>query len=147
MAQINDTIQNNMANQTAQARGFLKPVMAELPSDFLTYIILFGAAVALVRSIFALTGRGIKAPYAGYRSIFEPAFLVRLRFSKGALPQINEGYRKVCLEKQHTFVSGVEMLSNASSKTHFSKSQEMTKMSWLSQTNISMNCGTSQKRN
>lgn len=37
----------------------------------------------------------LKAPYAGYRSIFEPAWLVRLRFSKGARPQINEGYRQV----------------------------------------------------
>ncbi|KAF2128092.1 putative cytochrome P450, partial [Dothidotthia symphoricarpi CBS 119687] len=35
------------------------------------------------------------APYAGYRSIFEPAFLVRLRFSKGARPQINEDIKLI----------------------------------------------------
>ncbi|KAG4429038.1 hypothetical protein IFR05_015481 [Cadophora sp. M221] len=94
MVQINDTIQNNMANQTTQARAFLKPATAVLPSDPLTSIVLIGAAFLVVRSILALTSRGIKAPYAGYRSMFEPAFLVRLRFSKGALPQIDEGYRK-----------------------------------------------------
>lgn len=38
---------------------------------------------------------GIKAPSIGYRSVFEPSFLVRLRFALGALDQINEGYTKV----------------------------------------------------
>lgn len=109
---MNDTIHTDMANQTTQAGLFLKPIMAEFPSASLTQVVLFGAAVVLVRSILALTSRGIKAPYVGYRSIFEPAFLVRLRFSKGALPQINEGYRKVCRGKQHMRVPSAEMLSS-----------------------------------
>ena len=40
---------------------------------------------------------GIKAPVVGFRSAWEPAFFVRLRFSKGALPMISEGYQKVDL--------------------------------------------------
>ena len=51
-------------------------------------------AVFVTRTIIP-TFNGVKAPFVGYRSILEPTSLVRLRFSKGALPQITEGYRKV----------------------------------------------------
>lgn len=36
----------------------------------------------------------VKAPYAGYRSFWEPTFWVRLRFINGAWPIIMDGYRK-----------------------------------------------------
>ena len=36
-----------------------------------------------------------KIPFAGFRTVWEPDFLVRLRFSWGAKPIIREGYSKV----------------------------------------------------
>lgn len=59
------------------------------------YVLLFGYCVSFVVKGALRSKYVLRAPYAGYRSIFEPAFLVRLRFSNGARPQINEGYRKV----------------------------------------------------
>ena len=55
--------------------------------------------VALAVVLFARTAiqfyGGEKPPFAGFRVPLEPSFLVRLRFSWGALPMINEGYSKV----------------------------------------------------
>jgi hypothetical protein len=88
---------------SSQTMHFRLPVTQQ---DFLShfsqypfiYTMLLGSAVLLLRSLFGyIYCDGIKAPYVGYRSIFEPSWLVRLRFSKGALPQINEGYEKVCV--------------------------------------------------
>jgi hypothetical protein len=36
-----------------------------------------------------------KAPFVGYRSFWEPTFILRLRFVQGARPIVMEGYRKV----------------------------------------------------
>lgn len=40
---------------------------------------------------------GIKAPVIGYRYFFEPAWIVGVRFGRGAGPMIREGYSKVIL--------------------------------------------------
>lgn len=41
-----------------------------------------------------------KAPFVGFRSAWEPKFLVGLRFSNGALAHVTEGYNKVCNPQQ-----------------------------------------------
>lgn len=38
---------------------------------------------------------GVKAPYVGFRSALEPAWLVRLRYSKEASSWVKDGYAKV----------------------------------------------------
>ncbi|KAI1742420.1 cytochrome P450 [Xylaria scruposa] len=45
-------------------------------------------------SIIPANPLGVKAPVVGYRSIFEPGWLVGLRFSSGSGSMIQEGYRK-----------------------------------------------------
>ena len=37
----------------------------------------------------------VKAPWVGYRSFWEPTFVLRLRFVQGALPIVLDGYNKV----------------------------------------------------
>ena len=55
-----------------------------------------GCFVALtISNLLASIFDKIKAPYVGFRSIVEPVWLVRLRFAKGALPIINDGFQKV----------------------------------------------------
>jgi len=62
----------------------------------LTQIVLVGSVTAiLVRTFLQMFDNKLKVPFAGYRSVFEPSWLVRLRFSRGAFPMIHEGYRKV----------------------------------------------------
>lgn len=74
----------------------LETVAEKRPSEIITFFVVFWITTSLIRSLYTrVLGTSVKAPYAGYRSIFEPAWLVRLRFSGGALPQINEGYEKV----------------------------------------------------
>lgn len=38
----------------------------------------------------------VKAPVVGYRSFWEPGWLVGLRFSRGSGPMLREGYQKIC---------------------------------------------------
>lgn len=57
--------------------------------------IIFGLVLILTFKVYFKLCDGVKTPYVGYRSVFEPAWLVRLRFSRGARPMINEGYQKV----------------------------------------------------
>ena len=61
----------------------------------LAQIALLSLAIIFVACNFAPTFDGIPARPVGFRSILEASFLVRHRFAKGALPQINEGYSKV----------------------------------------------------
>ncbi|KAI1454028.1 cytochrome P450 monooxygenase [Annulohypoxylon moriforme] len=56
---------------------------------------LFTGLVSLyVFSILKSTLFGVKAPYIGHRSYFEPAWVVGLRFVRGSGPMIKEGYQK-----------------------------------------------------
>lgn len=50
----------------------------------------------IVRAIQSQLG-GVKAHRVGFRSAFEPTFLVRLRYSKQASLMIKDGYSKVFL--------------------------------------------------
>ncbi|KAE8375461.1 cytochrome P450 [Aspergillus bertholletiae] len=50
------------------------------------------AAVYLFQTLVAY--KEFKAPFVGFRSRFEPKWLVGLRFSQGALAQVTEGYEK-----------------------------------------------------
>jgi len=58
-------------------------------------VIALGLVLILTFRVYFQIFDGVKTPYVGYRSVFEPAWLVRLRFSHGARPMINEGYQKV----------------------------------------------------
>ena len=66
-------------------------------SSLNVYLITLGAlaCVYLLQSSLA-ESKTFKAPFVGFRSAWEPKFLVGLRFSNGALTQVTEGYTKVC---------------------------------------------------
>lgn len=65
-------------------------------SGYNPYYLTFGALafVLLLQSSYAAS-KTFKAPFVGFRSAWEPKFLVGLRFSYGALAQVTEGYNKV----------------------------------------------------
>ncbi|KAJ5026498.1 putative cytochrome P450 [Bipolaris maydis] len=85
---------NESASVAVNHQHFNGKFSSSSATTFCIYILLIGYCTSFVLKAASQSKHVLRAPYAGYRSIFEPAFLVRLRFSKGAQPQINEGYRK-----------------------------------------------------
>ncbi|KAF7513028.1 hypothetical protein GJ744_011294 [Endocarpon pusillum] len=85
------------ANGTDAVLSSLETAAASIKQDDRdpTHMAILGLIMALFAK-FALTfsDSSKKAPYVGFRSVFEPAWLVRLRFARGAIPMINEGYEK-----------------------------------------------------
>lgn len=61
-------------------------VILLLVSGLIAYCI-----ISIIRSSFS----EIKAPFVGYRSNWEPTWLLRLRFIRGSMPIIGEGYKNV----------------------------------------------------
>ena len=61
----------------------------------LPQIVVLALGVLLIARNFLPAFDNVPAPPVGFTSAFEPYFLARLRFAKAALPQINEGHRKV----------------------------------------------------
>lgn len=92
MSKSNDTTQ-----VTSGAHGIwrLDAIVDQFRDASLGQLLLFVLFIILVTRMIIPTFDEVKAPFVGYRSILEPTFLVRLRFSKGALPQIADGYHKV----------------------------------------------------
>lgn len=61
-------------------------------------ILLLGSILLFVYYIFTAIKSGvsgIKAPFVGYGSYWEPTWFLRLRFVRGSEPIIREGYAKV----------------------------------------------------
>ena len=57
-------------------------------------IYLASLLVLLSLSLYFWQGKSFQAPFVGYRSFWEPTFIVRLRFVTGAWPIIMEGYSR-----------------------------------------------------
>jgi hypothetical protein len=66
------------------------------PTKSNAYFLAFGVllAIYLVQGYVTSTNT-FKAPFVGFRSAWEPRFIVGLRFASGALSQVTEGYQKV----------------------------------------------------
>ena len=93
MTQINDS-SVRMPYWGTDASGSIKSQF------FWGGIIFFALATFLAAQILSQVFEyKLNAPFVGSRSVFEPRWLVRLRFSKGALPMVQEGYRKVHLKQ------------------------------------------------
>jgi hypothetical protein len=93
MAQVNDSSEESFGSTgvfpvTGAGKHYHLP---------LRDVILVGLVTIIIARTIIQKFNGVKAPFAGYRSALEPSFLVRLRFSRGALPIINEGFQKVCV--------------------------------------------------
>ncbi|KAI9847160.1 MAG: hypothetical protein M1837_003022 [Sclerophora amabilis] len=58
------------------------------------YLLIPGLITLYLIQGYLTSRKAFKAPFVGFRSIWEPKWLVGLRFSNGALSQVNEGYRK-----------------------------------------------------
>lgn len=90
-----------MGNQKARAiLGNLLTMAIERTSfesvrNALVFAFVVATAVVFVTSLFS-SPKG--PPFAGFRKRWEPAFLVRLRFSWGARDMIHDGYEKLCWE-------------------------------------------------
>ena len=87
---------NGSSEESFGSTGAFFPVTGKFYHLPLRDVILVGLVTIIVVRLIIQKFNGVKAPFAGYRSALEPAFLVRLRFSGGALPMINEGFQKVC---------------------------------------------------
>lgn len=86
---------------------------AEDPGRANVYLITLGvlACVYFLQSSLA-ESKTFKAPFVGFRSTWEPKFLVGLRFSNGALAHVTEGYNKVCNRQQKMYMP--ELVSDGS---------------------------------
>ncbi len=82
-------------NNSERGISLLRAIYKRYHEASVVQLFVFALFMLFVTSMVLPVFDGVKAPFVGYRSILEPAFLVRLRFAKGALPQITEGYRKV----------------------------------------------------
>lgn len=83
----------------------------------------------------------VKAPYAGYRSAWEPTLLLRMRFITGARPIIIDGYNKVSISLD----LGCIYLMICSSKEACLSFVVWTRMFSSSPTNMSMNSASYQR--
>ncbi|RHZ63614.1 cytochrome P450 [Aspergillus thermomutatus] len=83
-----------MDNHTLHTGNLNPPEPASIDRSSL-YLGIIGvlSVVYLLQTLIANT-KTFKAPFVGFRSPFEPKWLVGLRFSQGALAQVTEGYEK-----------------------------------------------------
>ncbi|WPH04790.1 Hypothetical protein R9X50_00768600 [Acrodontium crateriforme] len=89
------TMENSTGYLSSDSHHAVNLGMDEPTGKFGLYLMTIGAIalVYLVQS--TLTAPKVfKAPFVGFRSFWEPRFLVGLRFSNGALKQVTEGYSK-----------------------------------------------------
>ena len=66
-----------------------------LNSHTLTIAVIVIATLLYVARAIQSQPDGVKAPCIGFRSVFEPAWLVRLRYSQQASSWVKDGYAKV----------------------------------------------------
>jgi hypothetical protein len=89
---MNQTLVSGIGREYLMSLGLAsKDILANTTPIQLLFSIIFVIAIFL----FLEDGRVIDAPYAGYRSWFEPTFLVRARFFRNAQSVISSGYNKV----------------------------------------------------
>ncbi|KAF3480659.1 P450 monooxygenase No.2 [Arthroderma uncinatum] len=78
--------------------GSVQHLSLEVP-EYVSKTNIYLFAIVALTSIYLLqnflsTWGEFKAPFVGFRSAWEPRWMVGLRFSTGALSQVNEGYEK-----------------------------------------------------
>lgn len=66
-----------------------------LNSHTLTIAVIVVATLLYIVRAVQCQPDGVKAPCVGFRSAFEPAWLVRLRYSQQASSWVKDGYAKV----------------------------------------------------
>lgn len=88
-----------MANHTSFVSSWDSHAISLNPLEgsgkFDIYLMTFGAIFGLYLLQYITSQKSFKAPYVGFRSAWEPRFLVGFRFSNGALAHVTEGYNKV----------------------------------------------------
>ena len=94
MAQPRNSSQEKAANNDLRS-SYIDLALNQIQVVPITQFGLLLFSVWFIARNFLPPTDGMKVPSVGYRSVFEPSFLVRLRFALGALSQINEGYAKV----------------------------------------------------
>lgn len=85
---------------TNVSSGLLGPVYTALPEIEWNSRHCFALFIVAILSLHLLRTFkeslfGVKAPMVGYRSFFEPKWLLRLRFVRGSMSIIRGGYSKV----------------------------------------------------
>lgn len=93
MAQLNNASQMQFTDELPYS--YLSFVVDQIQKASLIQFGLLGLAAWCVAQYSGSLFDRVKAPLVGHRSVFEPLFLVRLRFALGALAQVQEGYHKV----------------------------------------------------
>ena len=93
MAQLNNASQPQLTEELRYS--YLIFVIDQIQKASLIQFGLLGLTVWCITQYFPSPFDRVKAPLVGHRSVFEPFFLLRLRFALGALAQVQEGYHKV----------------------------------------------------
>ena len=93
MAQLNNASQTQLTDELRYS--YLIFVIDLIQKASLIQLGLLGLTAWCVAQILPSPFDRAKAPLVGHRSVFEPFFLLRLRFALGALAQVQEGYHKV----------------------------------------------------
>lgn len=93
MAQLSNTSHEDLASDVGSS--YLDLALDQVQTLSFTQLASLVVIAWFLARNFLPSADGIKAPSVGYRSVFEPSILVRLRFALGALDQVNEGYIKV----------------------------------------------------
>ena len=78
------------------------PLLESVPNAYFqlttAQMLVFGAITILTAQFLRGFFGGVKAPFVGYRSKWEPGLLVRLRFLTSGRSMIMDGYNRVCLK-------------------------------------------------
>ena len=89
-------IESALTNLWAPAEAFRELQSVTFP-DLRSLGIVLAVVVTLCHIYHILdSSKRLDKPLIGYRSIFEPRWLLGLRFTKGGQALLREGYRKVC---------------------------------------------------
>ena len=93
MAQVNNASQTQLTDELRYS--YLIFFIDQIQKASLIQFGLLGLTAWCITQYFPSPFDRVKAPLVGHLSVFEPFFILRLRFALGALAQVQEGYHKV----------------------------------------------------
>ena len=93
MAQLNNASQTQLTDELRYS--YLIFFIDQIQKASLIQFGLLGLTAWCITQYFPSPFDRVKAPLVGHLSVFEPFFILRLRFALGALAQVQEGYHKV----------------------------------------------------
>ena len=103
MEQLNNASQTQLTDELRYS--YLIFAIDQIQKASLIQFGLLGLTAWCIAQYFPSFDR-VKAPLVGHCSVFEPFFILRLRFALGALAHVQEGYHKV-YEDIHEYTTDI----------------------------------------